>query len=395
MEFGMFHEFQRVPGQTEEEAFADSFEQVDAAERYGLDVMWLAELHTAPERSVLAAPLTIATAIAARTKRMKIGTAVQVLPLCHPLQLAEEAATVDQISHGRLIFGVGRSGFPRVYQAYGVSYAESRDRFVEVLEILKRAWTQERFSFDGKYYHFRDVYLVPKPYQKPYPEIRVAATSPDTYPANGAQGNPIFCATRLGDLSELGPNLKAYREAWSAAGHPGNGQIFLRVPVYVAATEERARSEPEESVMHFYRYLGERIEESARLEGARAIENRAETRAASPVDRLRHGAGQQDHRRHAGAGGGSAGRAARGTGAERHPGRNELRQPDTARAGADLAATAVRGGHPQVQDVSRVGPVTPASASARRARWHPPRRAPLWAPNRRRSGTRRRPRSGR
>ena len=100
MEFGMFHEFQRVPGQTEEEAFTDSFEQVDAAERYGLDVMWLAELHTAPERSVLAAPLMLATAIAARTKRMKIGTAVQVLPLCHPLQLAEEVATVDHISHG-------------------------------------------------------------------------------------------------------------------------------------------------------------------------------------------------------------------------------------------------------------------------------------------------------
>jgi alkanesulfonate monooxygenase SsuD/methylene tetrahydromethanopterin reductase-like flavin-dependent oxidoreductase (luciferase family) len=238
--------------------------------------MWLAELHNAPERSVLAAPLMIATAIAARTKRMKIGTAVQVLPLCHPLQLAEEAATVDQISHGRLIFGVGRSGFPRVYQAYGVSYAESRERFVEVLEILKRAWTQDRFSFDGKYYHFHDVHQVPKPYQKPYPEIRVAATSPDTYPANGALGNPIFCATRLGDLTELGPNLAAYREAWSAGGHAGDGKVFLRVPVYVAATEERARSEPEESVMHFYRYLGARIEESARLEGARAIENRAE-----------------------------------------------------------------------------------------------------------------------
>jgi len=209
MEFGMFHEFQRVPGQTEEDAFTESFEQVDAAERYGLDVMWLAELHTAPERSVLAAPLMLATAIAARTKRMKIGTAVQVLPLCHPLQLAEEVATVDHVSHGRLIFGVGRSGFPRVYQAYGVSYAESRERFTEVLEILKRAWTQERFSFHGKYYNFSDIYLVPKPYQKPYPEIRVAATSPDTYPGNGAMGNPIFCATRLGALSELGPTLKA------------------------------------------------------------------------------------------------------------------------------------------------------------------------------------------
>ena len=68
MEFGMFHEFQRRPGQTEAEAFTESFEQVDEAERAGLDVMWLAELHCAPERSVLAAPLNIATAIASRTK---------------------------------------------------------------------------------------------------------------------------------------------------------------------------------------------------------------------------------------------------------------------------------------------------------------------------------------
>ncbi len=154
MEFGMFHEFQRRPGQTEAEAFAESFAQVDEAEAAGLDVMWLAELHNAPERSVLAAPLNIASAVATRTKRMKIGIAVQVLPLCHPLRIAEEATTVDHISHGRLIFGVGRSGFPRTYQAYGISYAESRERFAEVLEILKRAWTQETFSFHGQFYHF-------------------------------------------------------------------------------------------------------------------------------------------------------------------------------------------------------------------------------------------------
>src|ERR1700761_2729732 len=276
MEFGMFHEFQRVPGQTEEDAFTESFEQVDAAERYGLDVMWLAELHTAPERSVLASPLMIATAIAARTKRMKIGTAVQVLPLCHPLQLAEEAATVDHISHGRLIFGVGRSGFPRTYQAYGISYAESRERFAEVLEILKRAWTQETFSFHGQFYHFENVCLVPKPYQAPYPELRVAVNSPDTYQQTGEAGMPIFVATRLGDLNELVPNLLVYREAWSAAGHPGDGKVYLRVPVYIAATERQAREEPHESVMFFYRYLGERIEASATQEGARAIENRAE-----------------------------------------------------------------------------------------------------------------------
>jgi Luciferase-like monooxygenase len=82
-EFGMFHEFQCPAGTSQEEAFAESFEQVEAAERWGLDAMWLAEIHVAPERSVCAAPLTIASAIAARTKRMRIGTGVQVLPLCH------------------------------------------------------------------------------------------------------------------------------------------------------------------------------------------------------------------------------------------------------------------------------------------------------------------------
>jgi alkanesulfonate monooxygenase SsuD/methylene tetrahydromethanopterin reductase-like flavin-dependent oxidoreductase (luciferase family) len=160
MEFGMFHEFQRREGQTEADAFTESFDLVDTAESSGLDVMWLAELHNAPERSVLAAPLSIASAIATRTRRMKIGIAVQVLPLCHPLRIAEEAATVDHISHGRLIFGIGRSGFPRTYQAYGISYAESRERFAEVTEILKRAWTQETFSFHGRFYNFENICLV-------------------------------------------------------------------------------------------------------------------------------------------------------------------------------------------------------------------------------------------
>jgi alkanesulfonate monooxygenase SsuD/methylene tetrahydromethanopterin reductase-like flavin-dependent oxidoreductase (luciferase family) len=274
-EFGMFHEFQRPGGITEEEAFATSFEQIDAAERWGLDAMWLAEIHVAPERSVCSAPLTLASAIAARTKRMKIGTGVQVLPLCHPLRLAEEAATVDQISHGRLIFGVGRSGFPRTYEAYGVPYAESRERFTETLEILKRAWTETPFSYQGKYYSFDNVKLTPKPYQKPWPEIRVAANSADTFPAIAKLGHAVFVAVRLGTLEELGPNIQAYRQAWKEAGHPGQGQVFLRAPVYVAETEKQAIEEPEESIMYFYRYLGERLEDSATRAGVRAVEDRA------------------------------------------------------------------------------------------------------------------------
>lgn len=274
-ELGIFEEFWRREGQTEAGAFRDAFAQIEAGERYGLDVCWLAELHVNPQRSVLAAPLNIASAVAARTTRMKIGIAVQVLPLCHPLRLAEEVATVDHISGGRLIFGVGRSGFARTYEAYGIPYGESRDRFAEVLDILKAAFTDERFSYEGKYHTFRNVHLVPKPLQKPYPEIRMAASSYDTYPVIGAQGYPILIAVRQGRIEELAPHIAAYQTAWKKNGHPGRGRVYLRIPVYVGDNAEAARREPEASIMPFYRELGAQIAKTATLEGVTAGENRA------------------------------------------------------------------------------------------------------------------------
>ena len=276
MEFGMFHQFPSLPGRSDADTFAEAFEQIDAAEELGLDVMWLSELHFDPQRSVLSAPLSIASAIAARTRRIKIGIAVQVLPLCHPLRLAEEAATVDQISRGRLIFGVGRSGLPRTYEDYGVSYAESRDRFVEVLDIVEQAWSQPAVCYDGKYYSFHDIKVTPKPYQQPYPPIRIAAASPDTYPAVGARGLPIFLNARHGAFSEFVPAIRDYRTAYEAAGHQGRGQVYLRVPTYLAETEAQAREEPRESLMHFYREQTERLRDSMSRGGTRAIEGRAE-----------------------------------------------------------------------------------------------------------------------
>ena len=259
MEFGVFLEFECPGERSETQAFDDAFELVDAAERLGLDAVWLAELHVAPGRSVLSSPLIIASAVAARTERIKIGTAVQILPLCHPLRLAEDTATIDQISHGRLILGVGRSGFARAYEAYGVAYAESRQRFAEILEVLERAWTEPTFSYSGAYYRFEDVCLTPKPYQQPHPPIRIAASSPETFPSLGRAGYDIFAAARIGTLSELAPDIRAYHGAYAEAGHPGAGRVFLRVPVYVAETYEQARSEPEASIMQFYRAFSHRL----------------------------------------------------------------------------------------------------------------------------------------
>lgn len=266
-ELGIFEEFWRRPGQSEAKSFADAFAELEAAEQSGIDVAWLAELHVNPKRSVLAAPLAIASAVAARTTRIKIGIAVQVLPLCHPLRLAEEVATVDHVSNGRLIFGVGRSGFARTYEAYGIPYGESRERFAEVLEILEKAFREERFSHEGRFHCFNDVQLVPKPLQQPRPEIRVAASAYDTYPVIGAQGYPILIAVRQGRIEELAPHVAAYREAYRKGGHPGDGRIYLRIPVYVGETTASARAEAKSSIMAFYRDLGAQIAQSATAAG--------------------------------------------------------------------------------------------------------------------------------
>jgi len=254
MEFGIFHEFLTTQTGSQAEAFANSFAQIEAAEKWGLDVVWLAEIHMNPTRSLLSAPLTVAAAIAARTQRIKIGTAVQILPLGHPLRLAEETATIDQISGGRLIFGVGRSAFPRAYNAYGISYTESQDRFAECLDIVKKAWTQENASHQGRYHSFENFTLVPRPVQLPHPEIRIAASQHDTYSAIGALGYPLFSAVRATPLSELAEHMRAYREAYRAAGHLGQPRSYLQVPIYVGATREAALTQAEAGMMRFSTY---------------------------------------------------------------------------------------------------------------------------------------------
>lgn len=131
--------------------------------------------------SVVASPLIFATAIASKTGQIRVGTAVLVLPLGHPVRMAEEVATIDNICHGRLDLGVGRSGFPLAYHGYGIPYAESRHRFREYFDVMRMAWTKERFSYEGQYYNFQDVCVIHKPYQNPHPLLRYAASARETF----------------------------------------------------------------------------------------------------------------------------------------------------------------------------------------------------------------------
>jgi alkanesulfonate monooxygenase SsuD/methylene tetrahydromethanopterin reductase-like flavin-dependent oxidoreductase (luciferase family) len=252
MHFGIFLEERRT-GVSDPDAFQETFALADAAEAWGLDGVWLGEIHFNPVRSVSSAPLALASYIAARTRRVRVGLAVQVLPLAHPLRVAEEAATVDQISEGRFDFGIGRSGSPRAYDVLGVPYGESQARFEECLQVILQAWKGERFSHHGRYYRFDNVLVGPRPYQRPHPPLRMAANSKETFPVVARLGLPLFVGLRDLDIPELRLRVADYRAAWRDAGHPGEGDVCLRMPIYAAPTTKEAVEEPRENFTSFFK----------------------------------------------------------------------------------------------------------------------------------------------
>ena len=270
MHVGLVMECDYRYGETEEAAFDEAFEMAEAAEMGGLDGVWLSERHFAAPRSeldtggfgipsVVSAPLIMSSAIVARHQRLRVGVAVNVLPLAHPVRMAEEVATLDHISRGRVEFGVGRSGFHRAYEQYGISYAESRERFQECLDVILAAWTNERFSYKGEYYQFDDVCVIPKPFQKPHPPLRIAATTKPTFPQVGRAGIPVFVGLRGMDRPELAENLDAYRAVWRETGHKGDPSVFLRIPVYVGETDEQAFADAEDSTRQAFHVLAQSL----------------------------------------------------------------------------------------------------------------------------------------
>ena len=285
MDFGIFLDFPTAGG-SHADAFRETFELVDLADELGLDTVWLGETHFTPDRAVHSAQMVIASSIGTRTKQLRVGSAVHVLPLVHPLRIAEEAATVDQISEGRFEFGVGRSGNIRAYDTMGIDYLESKDRFQEALEIIMQAFSGETFSYEGKYNHISNARLTPLPYTKPHPKVRIASSGDDSFERVGRLGFPIFLSMRGMDVNELETNMVHYHEAWRKAGHPGeSGDIMARFPIYVAPNEEDALEEPRETIESYFRRMRERFQQG-RFEEALAGTGTGEALIAQRRERL-------------------------------------------------------------------------------------------------------------
>jgi alkanesulfonate monooxygenase SsuD/methylene tetrahydromethanopterin reductase-like flavin-dependent oxidoreductase (luciferase family) len=256
MRFGLFFQAPEAPGQTHADRYAEMFDLVALADTLGFDVAWLAELHFGGAFSLLAKPLMMVPALAQRAPRIRLGTAVTLLPLQHPLSLAEEAATADVLSGGRLEFGVGRGSIPSQFHGFRVPVAENRARFDEALEIMRLAWTRERFSYRGAFYDVEEVAVVPRPIQTPHPPIRVAVHTAESFAHIGAAGLPIYSGTTTTPLPQLREFMALYRERFKAAGHTWQpDQMALMLPVHVGATGTAARDAMRAGVHKYYRNL--------------------------------------------------------------------------------------------------------------------------------------------
>ena len=256
MRFGLFFQAPEAAGQTHAERYAEMFDVIGLADSLGFDVAWLAELHFGGAFSLLANPLMAVPVIAQRTKRIRIGTAVTLLPLHHPLSCAEQAATADLLSGGRLEFGVGRGSIPTQFHGFRVPVAENRARFDEALEIIRLAWTQPRFSYHGRFYEIEDIEVVPKPLQRPHPPIRVAVHTEESFAHIGDLGLPIYSGTTTTPLPQLREYMALYRTRLAAAGHPWQSdQMALMLPVHVGATTAAAREAMRPGVHKYYKNL--------------------------------------------------------------------------------------------------------------------------------------------
>jgi alkanesulfonate monooxygenase SsuD/methylene tetrahydromethanopterin reductase-like flavin-dependent oxidoreductase (luciferase family) len=260
MKFGFFFQLPRAPWQSERERYSDTLVQITHGDRLGFDTAWLAELHFFPEFSVMSNPLIVAAAAAQHTQRIRLGIAVSLLPLHDPIRSAEDAATVDILSNGRLVFGVGRGTNPLHYGGFNIPMEESRDRFTEALDIVTQAWTNERVNQEGKYYRIKDVAVYPKPIQKPHPPIRIATNSSDTFPLAGRLGYPMFSSLVVVPLARFRRDIAVYWQAFEEAGHTRTGEeVALLFPLCVAETEEEAKAVSRASIMRYFDVLGRRM----------------------------------------------------------------------------------------------------------------------------------------
>jgi alkanesulfonate monooxygenase SsuD/methylene tetrahydromethanopterin reductase-like flavin-dependent oxidoreductase (luciferase family) len=253
------------------EPFDDLMDQIELADELGYETAWLTEHHFGSYgRSATSA---LAGHAIARTERIRIGNAVVVLPLHHPLRVAEDWATLDHLAKGRLDVGVGRGSQPAEFAGFGVPLGEARERFDESLEIIRAAWTKDSFAYDGEFWSFPELSVLPKPYQDPHPPIWQAAVSAYTVQMivdNGLNGfvGPYLCPYDILDRDYF----SVWRDATAKAGHTESRMAHNEF-LYVGETERQVKEDVEDAVMWYVRKAAKVWGERDRSKVVKQFEN--------------------------------------------------------------------------------------------------------------------------
>lgn len=238
------------------ERYEETIEQVMLAEELGYHRVWLTCHHfTSFSRP---SSMLVLSHLAARTTRIRLGLGVVVLPLEHPLHVAEDVAVLDHLSGGRVDLGLGRGIQPEAFHGFGVPMEEASARYAEALQIIVKAFTQESFSHEGRFWSVPELSVRPRPLQRPHPPIWEVGVSPESIQRAAAGGHNGLIGTYMNTLEEVHEDLRRWDEHLSPPP-PGAGrrQLAHNELVYVAPTEDLAEAESRPAGLTYSREAGE------------------------------------------------------------------------------------------------------------------------------------------
>ena len=217
MEFGIFNLMgSRDPAKPTAEIFAEVTEQTRLADEFGYAIAWFAEHHFS-NYCLCASPLMMVAHCAPITRKIRLGTAVVVLPLYNPARLAAEIATADALSNGRLMLGIGAGYQPYEFERFGVDIKTNLEMTEEFCDILDRAFTQDFFSYNGKHYQLPQTYIPARPVQKPLP-IYVAGHTEAMFRSAARHGYRVLSSGRVGGAALLAEQYQVIKDAFAAEG---------------------------------------------------------------------------------------------------------------------------------------------------------------------------------
>ena len=243
MKFGLVFHTPWPEGTDPSRVIEEMTEQIQLGEELGFYGTWMAEHHFS-RYGIASSSTVLASSIAARTSKIRIGMAVLVPPLHNPIRLAEETAMLDRISGGRLDIGFGRGSALYEYAGYGIDRGESQARFREAIEMVCGLWTTPDFCYEGKYYHVEHANLVPPPVQSPHPPVYIAATrTPETLDFASRSGHPLLVGTVLDTADAIDLCRRFLAKAEAAGHHFSISQIPFGRYLHVAPTDEQAQDD--------------------------------------------------------------------------------------------------------------------------------------------------------